>query len=62
VTTPTQLDDRIAAAWAAYRAATQDMAGQDYADAEELAWTLLQADLHEIGLERAGLTAGAAAH
>jgi hypothetical protein len=56
------LDDRIAAAWAAYRAATQDLAGQDYGDAEERAWTLLQADLEEIDLERGGLTAGAAAH
>jgi len=43
-----ELEARTAAAWTAYRDELQGLDGQDYADAETLAWDRLQAQLNEV--------------
>lgn len=52
MTTLIHLDERTAAAWSAYRAATTEVAPEDYDTAEELAWASLQSDLQAIEEER----------
>lgn len=60
MTTNSDLDQRRAAAWTAYRNATADLAPGDYETTEELAWAGLQADLQGIAAERDELAPSAA--
>lgn len=51
----TELDARTRTAWAEYRAATQELGGQEYDDVERASWDQLQATLRELEGERAAL-------
>jgi hypothetical protein len=46
------LDERVRAAWAAYRDALKDLDGERYASTEPIAWEILQHELREIGAAR----------
>ena len=46
--TERELEARTSAAWSGYRDELQGLAGQDYADAEALAWDRLQVALGEL--------------
>jgi hypothetical protein len=46
------LDERVRAAWAAYRDALRDLDGERYASTEPIAWEILQHELREIGAAR----------
>jgi hypothetical protein len=52
-----ELDARMRVAWTTYRDELSSLEGRAYDDAEAAAWYQLQATLHEIEVERAGLPA-----
>jgi hypothetical protein len=52
-----ELDARMRVAWTTYRDELSSLEGRAYDDAEAAAWDQLQATLHEIEVERAGLPA-----
>jgi hypothetical protein len=46
------LDERVRAAWAAYRDALKDLDSERYAATEPIAWEILQHELREISAAR----------